>query len=75
MAGEDKREEEGKTSAVPKRVRRYSVFLILGVVALLAVGIWFLSSWYSARYYGIENLLNESPSPPPIEQRSSNHTQ
>ncbi|MGN6548808.1 MAG: hypothetical protein ACTHJ3_02785 [Pararhizobium sp.] len=55
---------------VSKRVRRFSIFLILGIVAVVAVGIWFATSWYSARYYSGDNatelppLPSEQPAPP-----------
>lgn len=48
---------------VSKRVRRFSIFLILGIVAVFAVAIWFASSWYSAKYYSGSNATELPPLP------------
>lgn len=53
-----------------RRTRRLSIFLILGIVALVAIGSWVFSSWYTARY-GNSQKLEELPPPPALGDRSS----
>lgn len=53
-----------------RRTRRLSIFLILGVVAVVAIGIWVVSSWY-ARHYGNQKTLEQLPPPPSIGNQAS----
>lgn len=68
---DDDKDRKESDSAVPKRVRRFSIFLILGVATLLAAAIWFVTSWYSARYYANDNPLTKLPPPPAVENNST----
>jgi len=49
-----------------RRTRRLSIFLILGVAALLAVSTWAASSWYSS-HFGSSKQLENLPPPPALE--------
>lgn len=70
MADKNGDNDKDDTSGISKRVRRFSIFLILGVATLLAVAIWLGTSWYSARYYGNDSPLTKLPPPPAVEKGS-----
>lgn len=49
-----------------RRTRRLSIFLILGVVAVLSLLVWLASGWYS-RHFGNPDQLKNLPPPPALE--------
>ena len=53
-----------------RRTRRLSIYLILGIVAVVAIGTWAFSSWYTS-HYGSRKKLEEPPPPPLLGSKSN----
>ena len=70
---DDKNDDRNQDQRRQRRTRRLSIFLILGVAAVAAIGTWVFSSWY-ARHYGNQKTLEQLPPPPSIGNQASGAT-